>query len=231
VSEIASLTQFDEQAAAYEGWFATHLGSYVARREEELILRLLDPRSDELILEVGSGTDYFLRPIARSGARCVGIEPAAEMLSVAMARPPGNVEHVRGRGESLPFKDESFNGLIYMTTLEFVRDVDAALAEAWRVVRPGGRLVFGVLNAEGPWGRARKREGGLWDEARFYQAAELESLLSPLGTVQIACGVHVPPQLGWLPLPLISSLDRLLRLLFPTSGALIGARVVKGSPQ
>jgi ubiquinone/menaquinone biosynthesis C-methylase UbiE len=42
-----------------------------------------------------------------------------------------------------------------MTTLEFVQDVSAALEEARRVVRPGGRLVFGVLNAEGSWAFAK----------------------------------------------------------------------------
>jgi ubiquinone/menaquinone biosynthesis C-methylase UbiE len=226
--ENSCLTRFDDLADAYEGWFATRIGAFVADREEKLILNMLGPKPDELILEVGSGTDYFLRPIGRSGARCVGIEPSEEMLSIAIAQAPDRIDHVRGRGESLPFRDESFDGLLYMTTLEFVRDVDAALAEAWRVVRPGGRLVFGVLNAEGPWARARKREGGLWDEAHFYRTAELESLLSSLGAAQIDYCVHVPPQLGWLPAPLMSALDRLLRRLFPASGALIGARVMKG---
>jgi len=224
----SSLTRFDELADVYEGWFATRLGAFVAGREEKLILDLLGPQPDERILEVGSGTDYFLRPIARAGARCVGIEPSEEMLSAAMSRPTGKINHVRGRGESLPFRDEAFDGLLYMTTLEFVRDVDAALAEAWRVLRPGGRLVFGVLNADGPWARARKREGGLWDEAHFYRTTELVSLLSSLGAVQVDYSVHVPPWLGWLPVPLMSALDRLLRRSFPASGALIGARVTKG---
>jgi ubiquinone/menaquinone biosynthesis C-methylase UbiE len=231
MSKVASLTRFDELAEAYEGWFDTHLGSFVADREGELLLRLLSPGSGERILEVGSGTDHFLRPVARSGARCVGIEPAGEMLSVALTRAAGDIAHVRGRGESLPFRDETFDSLFYMTTLEFVEDVGAALAEALRVVRSGGCLVFGVLNAEGPWARARKREGGLWDEARFYRAGELEALLSPLGAAQIDYCLHVPPQLGWLPGPLMSALDRLLRHSFPASGALIGARVVKGRPQ
>jgi ubiquinone/menaquinone biosynthesis C-methylase UbiE len=230
-SESPSLTRFDDLAPAYEGWFATRLGAFVARREEELILGLLSPMPGEFILEVGSGTDYFLRPLARSGARCVGVEPAAEMLAAALTQPSANIEHVRGCGESLPFKDETFDGLLYMTALEFVQDVGAALAEAWRVVRPGGHLVFGVLNAEGPWARSRKREGGLWDEAHFYRARELESLLTPLGAVTTDFCVHIPPQLGWLPSSVMSAVDRLSRSLFPASAALIGARVVKGRPQ
>jgi hypothetical protein len=80
-------------------------------------------------------------------------------------------------------------------------------------------------------GRSRKREGGLWDEAHSYRASELEALLAPQGSVEIDYCVHVPPQLGWLPAPLMNVLDRVLRGLFPASGALIGARVAKGRQQ
>jgi len=225
--EVGSLSRFDALAVDYEAWFATHVGAFVARLEEQLILDLLDPKASELILEVGSGTDYFLRAATRSGARGVGIEPSEEMLAAAVAQTSTSIDHVRGRGESLPFKDECFDALLCMTALEFVQDPHAVLDQATRVVRPGGRLVFGVLNAAGPWARSRKREGGLWDEAHFFRTAELESLLSPLGTVQIDYRLHIPPQLGWLPAPLMSALDRLIHRFFPTSGALIGAHVMK----
>jgi hypothetical protein len=72
------------------------------------------------------------------------------------------------------------------------------------------------------------REGGLWAEARFYGPAELEALLSRVGAVRIDYCVHVPPQLGWLPGPLMDVLDWLLRRVSPANGALIGARVAKG---
>src|SRR6266545_1565293 len=169
---VASLTRFEELAETYEGWFATRLGSIVDLREKDLIAGLLRPKPGEAILEVGSGTGHFLQEVARTGARCVGIEPSAEMLSVAVSR-SRTIGYVRGRGESLPFKAGSFDGLLCMTTLEFVQDVEAVIQEAARVVRPDGRLFFGVLNANGPWARARKRQGGLWSEARFFRAAEL----------------------------------------------------------
>jgi ubiquinone/menaquinone biosynthesis C-methylase UbiE len=225
---IASLTRFDGLAESYEEWFATPLGAFVDGKEKELILNLLRPQADETILEVGSGTGYFLRTVSRSGAHCVGIEPSLDMLAVATSRPHRSIDYVGGRGESLPFRDGCFDGLLYMTTLEFVQDVDAALQEVRRVVRPGGRLVFGVLNADGPWVRARRREGGLWTEARFYRPAELEALLSTLVPVQIDYCVHIPPQVYWLPAPLLNILDRLLHRISPASGALIGARVAKG---
>ena len=163
----------------------------MAQREKEMIARLIRPQRGEAILEVGSGTGYFLRDIALSGARCVGIEPSGPMLAVATLQTGPAIDYLRGVGESLPFDDNRFDALLYMTTLEFVQDVNAALLESARVVKPGGRLAFGVLNAAGPWAAARRLEGGFWNEARLFRAAELQSLLMPFGRVRIDSCVHV----------------------------------------
>jgi ubiquinone/menaquinone biosynthesis C-methylase UbiE len=228
---MKSVSQFDDLAQTYENWFGGHLGAFIGRLETDLVLGSLRPEQGEAILEVGSGTGYFLRKVSRLGARCVGIEPSLKMLSVATSQALANVDYVRGCGESLPFKAACFDGLFYMTTLEFVQDADAAIQEAGRVVRSGGRLVFGVLNAEGSWARARKREGGLWAEARFFHTRELEALLSQLGAVEVGYCVHLPPQLARLPAPLMGVADKLLRRLFPAHGALIVARVTPWRPQ
>ncbi|MGE0652967.1 MAG: class I SAM-dependent methyltransferase [Alphaproteobacteria bacterium] len=193
-----------------------------------MILKLLRPRPGECLLEVGCGTGFFLRDLAATAAFCVGIDPSWEMLSVAASRPMDNVSYLRGCGETLPFRRAVFDGALFFTTLEFVQDDQAAVLEAARVVRPGGRLVFGVLNAEGPWAETRRREGGLWAETRFYGRTELVSLLTPLGKLTIDYCVHVPPRIGALPVPLLSAANAFLRQVRPDFGALIGVRVDLG---
>jgi len=228
---VTSLSRFDPLAEDYESWFATPLGAFVAQRERELILHLLEANSGKTIVEVGSGTGYFLREVAFFGARCVGVEPSAEMLAVSMSRSGRAIDYVRGCGEALPIKDATVDAVLFMTTLEFVQDVDATIREAARVVRPDGKLVIGVLNAEGPWAQARRREGGLWRDARFFSGAELKAELSHLGAIRVEYCVHVPPNASSWPRPLMRLADWLLRRLLPAKGALIGIQVRLGRPR
>ena len=222
---VGGLSRFDELAGSYEGWFETRIGAFVDFRERSLLHRLVAPRAVQTILEVGSGTGHFLREFARSGARCVGVEPSPAMLAIAKAWPDPRIDYVSGYGESLPFPDAVFDCVAYITTLEFVADVALAVQEAARVCKDGGRLVFVVLNARGPWYRQRMSEGGPWDETRFFHAEELRKLLSPFGEPGFDYCVHVMPALEWLPAWAIAATDRLLRLARRADGALIGVKV------
>jgi ubiquinone/menaquinone biosynthesis C-methylase UbiE len=222
---IEGLTLFDPLAESYDSWFESPIGRLVEAREKAMLRRLLAPRPGRLILEVGSGTGYFLREIARSGARCVGIEPSAGMMAAAMQAGGTDVSYVRGCAESLPFMDATFDDVVYITTLELVADPGAAVREAARVCKPGGRLVFVVLNARGPWYRQRKKEGGLWATTHFYGARELSGLLAPLGEPEIEYCAHVPPSLARVPGWALRALDVLIRAVRKNDGALLGARI------
>ena len=223
-----ALTRFDPLAESYDAWFETPIGTFVESQETAMLHRLVAPRPGQRLLEVGSGTGYFLRALAQSGARCVGIEPSAEMLAVASRAEAGRIDNLRGRGESLPFGPATFDCVAYVTTLEFVADPAEAVREAARVCRPGGRIVCVVLNSRGPWFRQRQAEGGLWNTTHFYSAEELVTLLQPLGNVEIDYRVHLPPSLDRLPAVLMGLLDTLLRSLRRRDGALIGAMVKPG---
>jgi SAM-dependent methyltransferase len=121
------------------------------------------------------------------------------------------------------------DAVLLVTTLEFVSDIDVALAEAARVVKPGGRMVLGVLHARGPWARRRLRsKRGVWSTARLYHRAELEQLLEKYGQVRSRLLVHVPPQLAGAPRPVLAIMDGLLRIVMPSSGAFLAVRVDVG---
>lgn len=96
------------------------------------------------VLEIGAGTGLNV-PHYRSARRLVALEPDGAYGRLLRERASAAglpVEVVEGRAESLPFPDESFDHAVTSIALCSVDDLDAALAEIRRVLRPGGSLVF-----------------------------------------------------------------------------------------
>jgi ubiquinone/menaquinone biosynthesis C-methylase UbiE len=97
-------------------------------------------------LDVGSGTGANIRLYAPEVDELVLAEPDAHMqkaLRRKLAEDPRiNVELIQAPAESLPFPDRSFDYVVYTMVLCTVPNPAAALAEAARVIKPGGRLLF-----------------------------------------------------------------------------------------
>jgi ubiquinone/menaquinone biosynthesis C-methylase UbiE len=104
------------------------------------------PRARGRVLElgVGGGLNLAFYDPARV-SQVVGVDPSAELRERAgrAPRPVGLAVDVReGAAEALPFEDASFDSIVCTFTLCTVASPAAALAEARRVLRPGGRFLF-----------------------------------------------------------------------------------------
>src|SRR5579863_3944584 len=121
---------------------------YIDEREVEAalvdIIAAADPRD---LLDIGTGTGRMLEVLAPRVERALGIDQSREMLASARV----NLERagldnavVRlGDMYQLPFADASFDAAIVHQVLHYADRPAAAIAEAARVLRPGGRLVIG----------------------------------------------------------------------------------------
>ena len=110
-------------------------------------LALADPRVGQHVLDVGCGPGYLTADLAagvtESGS-VVGIDQSDSMLGLAGARCEGltQVRLEKADATKLPLADASMDLALSTQVLEYVADVDAALVEMARVLRPGGRAVL-----------------------------------------------------------------------------------------
>ncbi|MGB9792759.1 MAG: class I SAM-dependent methyltransferase [Thermacetogeniaceae bacterium] len=172
---------FDSIACQYDEWYKRPLGALVDRIEKEPVYEFLQPAAGEEILDVGCGTGNFSLELARLGAKVTGIDISEEMLGVARRKAEAEgleIKFLKGDVMCLPFADESFDKVVSVTALEFAPDLKAALEECYRVLRPGGRLVVGVIGGNSLWSRhyiekAAKDPDSVFRHARFYTLDEL----------------------------------------------------------
>lgn len=91
------------------------------------------------LADIGGGTGNYALALKREGWEPVVVDRSAEMLAQAAAK---GLETVEADAQQLPFEDETFDAVTMISMLHHVEDRGAALAEARRILRPGGRLVL-----------------------------------------------------------------------------------------
>ena len=168
---------FDAHMVEYDKWFESAEGSALFASEISAI-RLLMTNLEHPFLEIGVGTGRFAKELAIDA----GIDPSEQALTFAKKR---GVKTQRATGEDIPFADASFGAVFILFTLCFVETPGKVLLEAARVLKPGGRVLVGIINRESAWGALsmrKKAEGHpLYRHARFYNAAELVAMLKAAG--------------------------------------------------
>jgi len=100
-------------------------------------------KPDDRLLDLACGTGIVSRMSAENGVIATGGDINAGMLAVAKER-SGNskIDFMEADAGNLPFEDQSFDVVICQQGLQFFPDKSAAVAECYRVLKPGGRAVF-----------------------------------------------------------------------------------------
>ena len=136
-SQVAAM--FDGVARNYDRT-NTVLSLRQDRAWRRAVVRALDLRPGERVLDLAAGTGTSTEPFADLGANAVACDFSRGMLAVGAARRP-DIPFVAGDAVALPFADASFDAVTISFGLRNVVEPQRALAELLRVTRPGGRVV------------------------------------------------------------------------------------------
>lgn len=167
VTALADIRRSFNEAAADEEHFPSTIDPRIFH--VQLILRFFGDLGHGRVLDVGCGKGRFARVLKEHNpqSRVTAFDLAEAMLQVV----PSGIQPCCGSMTALPFPDNSFDAAYATESLEHAIDIEKAVSEMCRVVRPGGRIVIIDKNAE-HWGRL---ETPVWE--KWFHRRELEKLL------------------------------------------------------
>ncbi|RLC47829.1 MAG: ubiquinone biosynthesis protein UbiE [Candidatus Coatesbacteria bacterium] len=208
---------FDKVSRRYDEWYETPLGEVHDRIQKRAVAEALGERTEgRRMLEIGCGTGHWTQFFSELGFEVLGVDLSFGMLRVAQSKGIERTRLALADASRLPFSSGSFDVGCAITTLEFVSDAQAALRELARCVRPGGRIVVGVLNRASLLAWLRRRRGSpTFRDARLMTVGELRGLLAGFGDASVFSTGFVLPWRGLLWLSRVSNaVGRVLRLPF-----------------
>jgi aminoglycoside phosphotransferase (APT) family kinase protein/SAM-dependent methyltransferase len=132
--------------------FGTPGGKIQSSIEMKEILGFLKPESSELILDIGTGSGRVAREIlSNAKAKVIGIDVGRSTIESAKvhARNLSGYEMVVADGQYLPFKEDSFDGIICIRALKYFPDYVLGISEMSRVLKSGKRLVVDLSSVLG----------------------------------------------------------------------------------
>ncbi|MEK2493924.1 class I SAM-dependent methyltransferase [Kitasatospora purpeofusca] len=132
------MIDYNSEAQAYD---TTRGGEPRAEAAADALEQLL-PQGPATVLDIACGTGIVTRRLRRPGRTVLGVDRSPGMLVPAAHRIPGGA--VCGDATRLPFASGSVDAVVMVWLLHLLPDPEPVLAEALRVLRPGGRLVTTV---------------------------------------------------------------------------------------
>lgn len=199
-SEKARLDDFANDLAALERDIYKQDVWHVADRtpfaEEEAQLRAELKQLRGVVIDVGAGPIRYLvdlKYLMQDGQlQYIAVEPDADHLQISQRDLPEGV-HLRGTGENLPLAGGIADAVMFLRSFNHLRDVDKALREAVRVLKPSGTLIlvdnvaFGLLRTQAQAQRAH----AIAVDVTPFEHYRNDNAAQAIASLQIACGAQM----------------------------------------
>ena len=177
------------------GRLGSWINAYLDRPLHASVARVLDLQPDDDLLDVACGAGYFLTESAGHVAHVAGLDLSEAKVELARRRladriAAGTAEIASGDAGELPWPEGRFAAISCSDAFPFFPDPERALAEMYRVLRPGGRAVVDV-NPRIPEGTASHHGRGLGGRFMMWNDADVRRMVEAAGFDDVAI-THVP---------------------------------------
>lgn len=177
---MTTSARYDEVADFYAAGWSDDLSDPVT----VALLELLGPVDGREVLEIACGHGRVSRGLARLGASVVGVDLSSAMLAQAEARESSGITYLHADAASPDLLvGRTFDAVVCSFGLSDVDDLDGALANVRRVLRPGGVFAFCILHPcfPGIEGVSGAWQGSYYDERWWRADGALSTLRQQVG--------------------------------------------------
>jgi ubiquinone/menaquinone biosynthesis C-methylase UbiE len=187
MSSLDNRSYYDE----FAGWYERERGKGYHRMLDDLEVQLVERYGiDQDVLEVGCGTGLILGRVATFARSATGVDLSGGMLAKAAER---GLAVVQGSATNLPVRDASVDVAYSFKVLAHVADIEGAMREMARVVRPGGWVLAEFYNARS----LRRLVKWLKPPTAVSAQTNDEAVYTRYDTKE-AIASYLPPELEWV---------------------------------
>ncbi|MBM3949291.1 MAG: class I SAM-dependent methyltransferase [SAR202 cluster bacterium] len=175
----------EASATAWSGdvarWYDALVGAKGSEYQQELVLpgvlRLLDLKKGERLLDLACGQGAFCRMAACLGVEVTGLDASRDLIEAARKHPGPRIRYLVGDARSPDvLKGEAFDAIACILAIQNIEPIGPVFANCARLLRPGGRLALAMTH---PAFRIPRQSGWDWDEGRKLLYRRVDSYLTP----------------------------------------------------
>jgi len=162
-------TERPNDVQAYLQSCRTEFWQKIFRAELEYLLPHLEGSRD--VLSIGCGPAIIESGLSERGFRVTGLDVSEEALACA----PDHIRTIAGRAEEMDFPESSFDAVIYVASLQFIKDHRKAMEKSAQVLRPAGKLIVMLLNPQSAFFKEKAQDSASYvQKIRHTNLAEIE---------------------------------------------------------
>lgn len=140
------------------------------------LLRLLQIKKGEKLLDLACGPGFFARAFNEEGATVTGTDISPELIELAKKKTPKEIDYHVSPASDLSFiPDHTIDSITIVLAIQNIEDVHQVLHECARVLKPNSRLLIVLTH---PAFRVPQQSSWMWDEEKYIQYRRIDGYLS-----------------------------------------------------